>query len=148
MNSFNLSSNGAGYNNDACEREEDKLPYIRLHDLRHTSATLFLAMGTDIETVKNRMGHSRASITLDVYGHALPSVDLETSEKLSTVFEEDIGKKMTYCQIWEHLQPICPINDIDSSLNDVMLKGQDKRSAVHNCVQAKEKVNYNGCSRK
>lgn len=81
------------YYNGACEREENKLPYIRLHDLRHTSATLLLAMGTDIETVKNRMGHSRASITLDVYGHALPSVDLEASEKLSSVFEEDIGKK-------------------------------------------------------
>lgn len=65
---------------------EDKLPVIRLHDLRHTSATLLLAYGTDIETVSKRIGHSRASITLDVYGHALKEKDRTASDILEGLF--------------------------------------------------------------
>jgi len=67
---------------------EDKLPRIRLHDLRHTSATLLLASGTDIETVSHRLGHSKASITLDVYGHALKSMDKTASDTLETMFRK------------------------------------------------------------
>ena len=72
--------------NATCEREEDKLPIIRLHDLRHTSATLLLSEGVDIETVSKRLGHEKASVTLDIYGHALPAKDDEASRKLETLF--------------------------------------------------------------
>ena len=61
--------------NAECEKEEDKLPMITLHDLRHTSATLLLSEGMDIEEVSRRMGHSKPSVTLDIYGHALPEKD-------------------------------------------------------------------------
>ncbi len=77
--------------NNKCEREEDKLPIIRLHDLRHTSATLLLAEGVDIETVSHRLGHSKASITLDVYGHALPEVDRSAAQKLDEMINTDCG---------------------------------------------------------
>ncbi len=72
--------------NKTVEKDEDKLPIIRLHDLRHTSATLLLANGTDIETVSKRLGHSRASITLDVYGHAMKEKDVTASETLERLF--------------------------------------------------------------
>lgn len=72
--------------NATCEKDEDKLPNIRLHDLRHTSATLLLSEGVDIETVSHRLGHSRASITLDVYGHALETKDSKASETLGNLF--------------------------------------------------------------
>ena len=68
------------------EKEEDKLPHIRLHDLRHTNATLLLSQDTDIETVSRRLGHSKASITLDIYGHALPENDKKASDALAAVF--------------------------------------------------------------
>lgn len=42
---------------------------IRLHDLRHTYASLAIYQGLDPKAVADRMGHSRASITLDIYGH-------------------------------------------------------------------------------
>lgn len=74
------------YNSHYAEKEEDKLPRIRLHDLRHTSATLLLANGTDIETVSKRLGHSRASITLDVYGHAMKKCDKTASDTLERLF--------------------------------------------------------------
>lgn len=68
------------------EREEDRLPKIRLHDLRHTSATLLLAKDTDIETVSRRLGHSKASVTLDIYGHALPENDKKAAAALESMF--------------------------------------------------------------
>lgn len=72
--------------NSNCENEEDKLPIIRLHDLRHTSATLLLSQNVDIETVSHRMGHSKASITLDVYGHWLKETDEKASNVLNQMF--------------------------------------------------------------
>jgi integrase len=45
---------------------------VRLHDLRHTAATLALAAGLPVRDVADALGHSSPSITLDVYGHAIP----------------------------------------------------------------------------
>ena len=72
--------------NKTVEKDEDKLPIIRLHDLRHTSATLLLSNGTDIMTVSKRLGHSRTSITLDVYAHCLKEKDVTASETLERLF--------------------------------------------------------------
>jgi integrase len=49
------------------------LPEIRFHDLRHTAATLMLNHGVPVIVVSKRLGHSSVSITLDVYGHLIPS---------------------------------------------------------------------------
>ena len=62
--------------------KDNPLPEITLHDLRHTGATLLLEHGIGIETVSRRLGHSRASVTLDVYGESLESVDRTAAEKL------------------------------------------------------------------
>jgi integrase len=45
------------------------LPDIRFHDLRHTSISFQLEMGTSLNTVQRRAGHSKASVTSDIYGH-------------------------------------------------------------------------------
>jgi integrase len=50
-----------------------KLPPIRLHDLRHTHATLALKAGIHPRIVQERLGHANVSITLDTYSH----VDLD-----------------------------------------------------------------------
>ena len=42
---------------------------IRLHDLRHTFATLALQNGVDIKTVSGMLGHFSAGFTLDTYAH-------------------------------------------------------------------------------
>lgn len=68
--------------NASVENEEDKLPIIRLHDLRHTSATLLVGSGIDIKTVSKRLGHSKASVTLDTYAHPLPDNDIAASNIL------------------------------------------------------------------
>ena len=46
------------------------LPKLRFHDLRHTCATLLIGNGLDYKTVSERLGHARASITLDIYHHS------------------------------------------------------------------------------
>ncbi len=74
--------------NRSCKSEEEKLPLIRLHDLRHTSATLLISEGVDIETISHRLGHAHASITLDIYGHPLPSLDEKAAQTLGRLFAE------------------------------------------------------------
>ena len=51
-----------------------KLPEIRLHDLRHTHATLVLRAGIHPKVVSERLGHATISITLDTYSHAIPAM--------------------------------------------------------------------------
>jgi integrase len=58
------------------------LPEIRFHDLRHTAASLMLNNGIPVIVVSRRLGHARPSITLDVYGHLIPSKQQEAVEKM------------------------------------------------------------------
>ena len=62
---------------------EYELPMIKLHDLRHCTASLLIANGVDIATVSRMMGHSKISITLDCYTHALKQSDEIISNKLA-----------------------------------------------------------------
>jgi hypothetical protein len=57
------------------------LPRIRLHDLRHTHATLALEAGIHPQVISERLGHSTVSITLDIYSHAIPALQ-ETAAEL------------------------------------------------------------------
>ncbi len=47
---------------------------MRLHDLRHTHATLMLSQGVHPKVVSERLGHSSVAITLDTYSHVLPGI--------------------------------------------------------------------------
>jgi integrase len=49
------------------------LPRMRLHDLRHRCATILLASGLPVKVVSEKLGHSSASMTLDIYGHVFPA---------------------------------------------------------------------------
>jgi len=63
------------------------LPRIRLHDLRHTSASLGLEAGESLLEVSRRLGHSSITITADIYSHLSPAVVKESAERLAhTVF--------------------------------------------------------------
>lgn len=58
------------------------LPKIRLHDLRHTHASLLLKVGIHPKAVSERLGHSSIMITLDRYSHLFPTLQQEAAEKL------------------------------------------------------------------
>ena len=57
------------------------LPEVRLHDLRHTHASLMLQQGTDIKTISTRLGHSSVAFTMDTYAHLLPGMQKSAMEK-------------------------------------------------------------------
>jgi integrase len=61
------------------------LPPIRLHDLRHTSASLALAAGVPMKVVSDLLGHSTVIITADTYTSVLPEVAQEAANALAKI---------------------------------------------------------------
>ena len=61
------------------------VPMIRLHDLRHTSATLALKAGVHPKVVSERLGHATVGITLDLYSHVLDGMQVEAAEQIGDV---------------------------------------------------------------
>jgi len=59
---------------------------VRLHDLRHTHASLMLQQGTDIKTISTRLGHSSVAFTMDTYAHLLPGMQKAAMEKFEEAF--------------------------------------------------------------
>jgi integrase len=49
------------------------LPHVRFHDLRHTHASLLIAAGVHPKAIQARLGHSSITVTMDRYGHLMPS---------------------------------------------------------------------------
>lgn len=62
--------------------KRSELPYVTLHSLRHTNATLMIAEGTDVCTVSRRLGHANTATTLNIYAHALKSKDREAANTI------------------------------------------------------------------
>ncbi|WP_199444489.1 tyrosine-type recombinase/integrase [Umezawaea beigongshangensis] len=67
---------------DRHERQqgETDLPPVRMHDLRHTAASLMLAAGVDITVVQETLGHSSSTLTRDTYTSVFPSVARDAAE--------------------------------------------------------------------
>lgn len=61
------------------------LPKVRLHDLRHSHATLLLGAGVHPKIVSERLGHSTITLTMDTYSHVLPTMQDEVTKKLETL---------------------------------------------------------------
>jgi len=68
---------------DAVKRAE--VPRIRLHDLRHTWASLALAASVNPKVVSERLGHATVSFTLDTYSHVLPGVQEDAAERVAAL---------------------------------------------------------------
>jgi len=58
---------------------------IKFHGLRHTCATLLLLAGVPIKVVQERLGHERIEMTLNIYAHALPSMQQDAAAKLAAL---------------------------------------------------------------
>lgn len=59
------------------------LPVIRLHDPRHTHATLALQAGVHPRVVSERLGHSTVAMTLDTYSHVIPALQEDAAERIA-----------------------------------------------------------------
>jgi integrase len=65
------------------------LKSLRIHDLRHTHATLMLKAGVHPKVVSERLGHANIGITLDIYSHILPGMQEAAAEKFDGIFDVD-----------------------------------------------------------
>lgn len=65
------------------------LPRIRLHDLRHTAATLLINNNVPIIVISKILGHSKPSVTLDFYGHCTTAMQEEASKIMDSVMNNN-----------------------------------------------------------
>ena len=57
---------------------------VRLHDGRHTAATLLLSAGVHPRVVMDLLGHSQMRTTTDTYSHVLPALAQEAADRMGT----------------------------------------------------------------
>lgn len=72
--------------------EQAGLLPMRCRDLRHSAATILMAMGIHVKVVQELLGHSNAALTLNVYGHVLPSLQKEAMERWDMLFGQQGGQ--------------------------------------------------------
>ena len=61
-------------------------PEMRLHDLRHTAATLLLSRGVNVKVVSEMLGHADISITLRIYAHVIPNMQQVAADVMDSMF--------------------------------------------------------------
>lgn len=75
------------------KEEGDRLPVIRFHDLRHSAATIMITQGIDVGTVAKNLGHSRPSVTTDIYYSALMTAQARAADKMDELFSGAVSAK-------------------------------------------------------
>jgi integrase len=68
------------------------VPAIRLHDLRHTHATILLLAGVPVHVVSQRLGHASPVVTLSVYAHVMPGNQREAADLFASLVREASGQ--------------------------------------------------------
>lgn len=61
---------------------------VRLYDLRHTTATLLLALGVHPKIVQEMLGHADIALTMNTYTHGLPTLQKESAQKLADLLSD------------------------------------------------------------
>lgn len=70
------------------------VPRIRLHDLRHTHASILLHQGINAKVVSERLGHSSIAFTMAVYQHVMPGMQAQAAATFgAAVFGEQMGRR-------------------------------------------------------
>lgn len=65
---------------------------LRFHDLRHTCASLLIALSAHPKAIQERLGHSTINVTLDRYGHLFPSLDEALTDRLEEMRSKAVAK--------------------------------------------------------
>jgi integrase len=71
--------------------EQNGLPRVSLHSLRHLNASLLISAGLDVKTVQASLGHSSATTTLDSYAHEFQMAQAITSAAVTNALERTIA---------------------------------------------------------
>lgn len=65
------------------------LPRIRVHDLRHSHASMLIEMGFAPLEIADRLGHESVKTTLDTYSHLYPDKDQQLADRLNQLRRPD-----------------------------------------------------------
>ncbi len=65
------------------------LPSKRFHDLRHTWASLLLALGVHPRVVMETLGHSQIGLTMNTYSHVVPELQRDAAVKMDAVLARE-----------------------------------------------------------
>ena len=96
-------TDGSAYHPDFVTKHFDllvrrtALPRIRLHDLRHTHATLGLAAGIPAKIMADRLGHSSVMLTLDTYSHVTPAMDHAAADLIAGLVKTPENDLLAVC---------------------------------------------------
>ena len=79
---------------------------IRVHDLRHSHASLLIEMGCQPLLIADRLGHEKIQTTLDTYSHLYPNKQTEVAKQLENI----INGTTVPCRTgtWLHFYPPAP----------------------------------------
>jgi integrase len=69
---------------------------VRLHDARHTHASLMLKQGIHPKIVQERLGHASIKITLDVYSHVAPGIQQAAANKFDDIVMSKADKSKSF----------------------------------------------------
>jgi integrase len=74
-------------------RRAAKLPAACMHDLRHFYASALIRAGLSVKVVSERLGHSNAAMTINVYSHLWPDDEDRTRQAIDDVFPNEVRRK-------------------------------------------------------
>jgi Phage integrase family len=83
-----------------------KLTRVRLHDLRHSYATLSLAAGADLKTISTALGHSTISITANTYIHAVEALQRGHADRVEAILGEAVSSAIAESPIARRVRPV------------------------------------------
>lgn len=83
---INLTKNSIEKQYKKILARDNSLKKIRIHDFRHSHASLLINQGEDYLVVKERLGHASITTTIDTYSHLYPSKQRDLADKLNDLF--------------------------------------------------------------
>ncbi len=67
-------------------QNENNLPHLSIHGLRHTHTAMLVDCSTNLENISKRLGHSQKSTTLEIYSHLFSNRDTELANQLDAMY--------------------------------------------------------------
>jgi len=103
------------------------LGHLRLHDLRHSYASIMLAAGVNLKAISQSMGHANIGITLDIYGHLLPGMGKAAAESFDKLLKPWLSQKKNGGKM------VANEGDLDTRLEgfEPTTLGSEDRCSIH-----------------
>lgn len=69
-------------------------PQARIHDTRHTYASVFIARGVPLPYIQHRLGHEKITTTVGTYGHLIADADIVTADATELAMAQALPQLM------------------------------------------------------